>query len=429
MVFRHWRRRARPIAVPLASPRAAQLLRMTPMLTAFDSLSRVVHLLQHEQLSALPVMDGALLIGWVTESRVTDVLAMGEESAAPLVVADIASAPPLALAPAADLTVMLEAFQACRQTLLPVVNEGGVYLGCVARADLLAALLGKYPIPKIGGMATPLGVYLTTGRVSGGAGLAGLLLAGAMMAAMLWLIETALILAALWLYQHTHLAFFLQMTYPLGVNGPAFLGVSAPPMSPLLEAISYLATSGLLVGIFLLGLRVLPLMAGYHAAEHQTVNALERGEPLHPDQVARMPRVHPRCGTNLWALLSLSYLASGLACMLMTTEVARANLPAVMVGLVWAMIAIVLSWRRIGGWLQEHITTRRASAREIASGIRAGHEVLARHLTAGSLLPPTGWQRLWQMGLAQVLFGALLMGYLLQLLDKPLDVFAHYLLK
>ena len=44
-------------------------------------------------------------------------------------------------------------------------------------------------------------------------------------------------------------------------------------------------------------MRLLPI-AGYHAAEHQSVHAMEQGEPLIPQVVKRMPRVHPRCGTS-----------------------------------------------------------------------------------------------------------------------------------
>ncbi|MER3495923.1 MAG: hypothetical protein C4320_03425, partial [Armatimonadota bacterium] len=50
--------------------------------------------------------------------------------------------------------------------------------------------------------------------------------------------------------------------------------------------------------MFVILFRLLPL-AGTHAAEHMAVNALERGEPLDPEVVARMPRTHIRCGTNL----------------------------------------------------------------------------------------------------------------------------------
>jgi uncharacterized protein YqhQ len=36
---------------------------------------------------------------------------------------------------------------------------------------------------------------------------------------------------------------------------------------------------------------------GYHGAEHKTINAFEAGAELTPEEVARFPLEHPRCGT------------------------------------------------------------------------------------------------------------------------------------
>ena len=36
---------------------------------------------------------------------------------------------------------------------------------------------------------------------------------------------------------------------------------------------------------------------GYHGAEHKTINAFEAGAELTPDEVAKFPIEHPRCGT------------------------------------------------------------------------------------------------------------------------------------
>jgi hypothetical protein len=52
---------------------------------------------------------------------------------------------------------------------LPVVDGSGSYRGMVSRADLIAALGQQVRPPVVGGMATPLGVWLTTGSLSGGA--------------------------------------------------------------------------------------------------------------------------------------------------------------------------------------------------------------------------------------------------------------------
>src|SRR5205085_6083325 len=114
--------------------------------------------------------------------------------------------------------------------------------------------------------------------------------------------------------------------------------------------------------IFLLLIRAMPL-AQYHAAEHQAVHAMERGEPLLAEVVRRMPRVHPRCGTNIMAAALMftagfhSFLILG-AGWLGTTDCA----------LLAAVIAL-MTWRRVGGFLQYYFTTRPAGPKHIATGV------------------------------------------------------------
>src|SRR2546423_10530097 len=72
----------------------------------------------------------------------------------------------------------------------------------------------------------------------------------------------------------------------------AGLAMGSEPHRLILQALPF--------PLFLLFVRALPLVQ-YHAAEHQAVHAMERGEPLDPEIVRRMPRVHPRCGTNIMA--------------------------------------------------------------------------------------------------------------------------------
>lgn len=51
----------------------------------------------------------------------------------------------------------------------------------------------------------------------------------------------------------------------------------------------------------------------YHGAEHKTINAFEAGAELTPENVARFPLEHPRCGTSfLLTLLILSIFAFSL---------------------------------------------------------------------------------------------------------------------
>jgi uncharacterized protein YqhQ len=43
----------------------------------------------------------------------------------------------------------------------------------------------------------------------------------------------------------------------------------------------------------------------YHGAEHKVIAAHEAGLPLTPEHAARMPRLHPRCGTSFLLLVML----------------------------------------------------------------------------------------------------------------------------
>jgi hypothetical protein len=128
-------------------------------------------------------------------------------------------------------------------------------------------------------------------------------------------------------------------------------------------------------------------VAGYHAGEHQTVWAIERGEPLTPESVARMPRPHPRCGTNLVVGL-------------MIFEILRDFSPHI------AFIAAVLFWRRLGTFVQLYLSTRPATRKQLESGIRAGKELLERYREnpVGLAAAPLH-RRIWNLGLLQTIIG------------------------
>src|SRR5512138_1643611 len=84
---------------------------------------------------------------------------------------------------------------------------------------------------------------------------------------------------------------------PAGVGGLAehYLGWS-PFLNNLLEGILRLM---LLIG-YIWAIGFMPdvkRLFGYHGAEHKTINAFEAGEELTPENVARYPLAHARCGT------------------------------------------------------------------------------------------------------------------------------------
>ncbi len=46
----------------------------------------------------------------------------------------------------------------------------------------------------------------------------------------------------------------------------------------------------------------------YHGAEHKAINAYEHGAPLEPEEVARYPRAHTRCGTGFLLIVLVTFV-------------------------------------------------------------------------------------------------------------------------
>jgi len=242
---------------------------------------------------------------------------------------------------------------------MPVYDDARQYLGIVSRADLLAGVHKTVRPPLVGGMATPLGVWLTDGRYSGGAPNLGLFLTGLILSVGLML-STALIVAGAWAIRPEWGA----MAYS------GRLGAAVEP-SNLFNTVTALIQSFL----FLMFFRVLPL-SGVHAAEHQTVWALERGLPLTVENVRQMPRAHPRCGTNLVALAGL--LTIGIQ-----------HLPEITPN--WILVVFVAAffgWRSLGTALQVLFMTRPATNKQIEGGIRAANEVMEKYQAQPFAAPP-----------------------------------------
>jgi hypothetical protein len=243
----------------------------------------------------------------------------------------------------------------------------------LTRADLLAFFSEDVKPPRIGGMATPLGVYLMGGGHRGGVGDLALMLNGALI---------ALILPAL-LYLQTACEAGLEKWTGLPIRA---LAESAPTgLLTWMDGVYFLSLLFPYLVLMLI-IRLSPV-AGYHAGEHQTVWAIERGEPLTPESVARMPRPHPRCGTNLIVGLIIFQLFEQVNPLL-------------------AFILTVLFWRRLGYYAQLYLTTRPATRKQIESGIKAGKEVLAKYReNPEATLQQSLMQRIWNFGLIQNIIG------------------------
>jgi hypothetical protein len=147
--------------------------------------------------------------------------------------------------------------------------------------------------------------------------------------------------------------------------------------------------------VFFGGMRLMPL-AGIHAAEHKVVHAIERGEDLTPETVRRMPRIHPRCGTNI-AVGATLFLGLGTTSWIASQELR----------LLFAAMATLMLWRPLGAVVQKYITTRPPTDRHIDMGIRSGKELLANYAKARTSVPSFG-ERLINSGLFHVIAGSLL---------------------
>ncbi|MDX1932847.1 MAG: DUF1385 domain-containing protein [Capsulimonadales bacterium] len=278
------------------------------------------------------------------------------------------SAPTATLRPDMSPDEALRILQESCREVLPVVTPHGIFLGMVSGGDFLSEMARPLRPPMIGGLATPLGVYLTTGNVTGGVGHVALALTG--------------------------LVFFCLHLAAFGLAAPANAVVAALPAfaRPAADTLIFLLVR---IGLLLAVLRLTP-MAGYHAAEHQVVHAIERGEPLTVEVVRSMPRVHPRCGTNLVAG-ALVVSVTGAICQPLMGSL----------GYVLGGIAALAVWRDVGAWLQLKFTTRPASPRELESGLRAAREVLDRHTADPRPVAPI--RRFGNMGFLP-LFGGFLLG-------------------
>jgi hypothetical protein len=331
-----------------------------------SSLQSAIDVMRLSGIEAVAVVDGSFLVGvvWSADMR-RAVLAGASASSA---VEDLLDASPPTVAANASVAEARALLADSHAPLLVVVDGENRYVGMLPALSL-AGPVRNHPAPHmVGGMATPFGVFLTNGEVSGGAGPLALASTGALLFA----------------------AYFVA-TIAVWLCLRAFAGFPTEGVVPdwQVRVFEYAP-----VALFLLLIRASPI-AGTHAAEHMVVHAIERNEPLVPEAVSRMPRVHPRCGTNIavgamlfMALLAGSYQLAGEA------------------GPLLALAATVLTWRRVGAIVQHFVTTKRPNRRQVEGAISAANELLDRYKHSNRLAPSFA-RRLMHSGLPWVLLGSI----------------------
>ena len=303
----------------------------------------------------IPVTRDGKLIGVLTQKSVLRIL--GENIERSAAIGDHVEILPSIL----NKTSGAEAIRLLENNLtLVVVDAEGAVCGLLTPACFVGIVRAPERPPMVGGMATPFGVYLTTGSVRGGK-------------SGLYLVATGM---------------FLIMLYFGVIQTVQYLGRGVPNTWQFNLGI-------LLTSIFVIRaiFRLLPI-SGYHAAEHMVVHALERDEELTPEVIARMPRVHPRCGTNI--AVAVTMFGSIWSTPWVPNEEIR---------MLVAVFTTLFLWKPVGSFVQFWFTTKKPNSKQIASGISAGKELLANYSVASHRVP-SPLARILNSGMLHVMAGS-----------------------
>ena len=307
---------------------------MRPCVTieGFASIRRAIESMREAGQEVIPVTQDGKFLGLLTQSSIVRILSENAGQDEPVE----------RFVELADTIVnRITGAEALRQLeknqTLVVVDDFGVVCGLLTPSCFIATPQAPERPHMVGGMATPFGVYLTTGSVRGGKDGWALFFTG----------------------------MFLMVLYFGASQIYKYVGQWLPHTWPF-ELAVFLTSILVARGIF----RLLPI-SGYHAAEHMVVHAFERDEELTPEIIARMPRVHPRCGTNIAVAVTMFSL-------IFTTR----WVPNEETRMLVAVLATLFLWKPVGSFVQYWFTTKKPNAEQIASGIAAGNELLANYATA-----------------------------------------------
>lgn len=280
-------------------------------------------------------------------------------------------------------------FEEWNWAYIPIVDVTGKYTGhCASRKRLQDLLSGQARPVRIGGLATPLGVYMTSGLYSSGAGWPGLIATGALFGVAAHLLD-----------------YWIALVY-------SALVAVFPVVHHLNEAMHLTLETGLALCSFMALIRLVPI-SGLHAAEHMTINAIENDLPLLPPYVRSQPREHARCGTNLMVLLG------GLELVGLFLYASWHDLNplgrALYVSL--GLFLVLKNWQKAGLWLQRNFTTKDPTDAQLESGIKAGQELLATY-RANPHPYPSLWRRILGSGMIHMIiafiFSAWALGWILE---------------
>lgn len=335
-------------------------MRSIDTVDTFDSIVQASSRIRDNGVDILPVVHHGKFVGLVSENVLARALARKVDWTAP--VSEIMVDGPTITADL-DQDEALRLLNSQSQSAITVVDRDGQVMGMISASCFSPAVLTENRPMMVGGMATPFGVYLTNGAVGSGAKGFPLVLTG----------------------------FILFVLLLIAQFASKMLENQVVDRIP--ENLRHVFFGLVPMVLFFLLMRFIPL-SGTHGAEHQVVHAIERGEPLVPEIVTRMPRVHPRCGTNV---------AVGASLFLAITQLPWIASQEVRLGV--GLLATMFLWQPIGNFLQAFVTTRKPSFRQLQSGIAAGRELISKASTVRSTHPNIG-VRIYHSGMLHVMCGS-----------------------
>ncbi|NLF83942.1 MAG: DUF1385 domain-containing protein [Candidatus Gastranaerophilales bacterium] len=288
----------------------------------------------------------------------------------------------------ANISDLLSKLGDMHTRVVPLVENDGTYTGkCITRSEIVNYLTQFVKPHSLGGLATPLGVYITDGKHQAGVGNFGLFLTGLVLGSIIYAVQFVSYLAA----GAIGVESVESQHIPLVLIGQIFL--------------------------FLVVLRFTPL-AKIHAAEHKTINAIEKGMVLTPETVKMQPKEHLRCGTNLMALI----LGIQMVILVYATYLNFLSPVLQFIFLFIGFSFVFSNWRKGGILIQKYFTTVSPPDKYIMSGIKAGEEILRKNKEDKTPGQASFGQKIWNMGVVQIIFGFIIANSLFSTLESLLVV-------
>ncbi|OGI03457.1 MAG: hypothetical protein A2Y25_10695 [Candidatus Melainabacteria bacterium GWF2_37_15] len=368
-------------------PTIDEISETLPAVSEYCPASRLPELFKESQSDTLPVIDmEGKLTGIISEYDLAKIIpdwSMDQESYLhEYLVASLMTRDVWAETTNTNISELLSNVNKMHTRVVPIVEKDETYTGSVITRSSIIHYLTKLVKPRsLGGLATPLGVYITDGKHQAGPGNLGLFLTGVVLGLIISVIEVIT-------------AFVINWFNIDSIGGPYF------PLIILGQIV-----------LFLLILRFTPLVK-MHAAEHQTINAIEKGMPLSLETVKMQPKEHVRCGTNLMVLI----LGIQIIVIIYGSFLTQFGPLFQFLFLILGFSFIFSYWKRGGMLLQKYFTTVKASDKYIKSGIKAGNEILKKYKEDTDPRSSSIFTKIWNSGLIQIVAGFILVNFIFDII-------------